>query len=80
MVLDLGEVDATCELTVNGHFVKALISKPYSTDITEYVKPGANHIEVLVYSTLANHYRTIPTPYRGKAHAGLIGPVTVLYY
>lgn len=80
VVLDLGEVDATCELTVNGHFVKALISKPYSTDITEFVKPGINHIDVLVYSTLANHYRTIPTPYRGKAHAGLIGPVNVLYY
>ena len=80
VVLDLGEVDATCELTVNGQFVKALISKPYSADITEFVKPGRNHVEVLVYSTLANHYRTIPTPYRGKAHAGLIGPVRVLYY
>lgn len=80
VVLDLGEIDATCELTVNGQFVKALISKPYSAEITEYIKPGVNHIEVLVYSTLANHYRTVPTPYRGHAHAGLIGPVNVLSY
>lgn len=80
VVIDLGEVDATCELSVNGHFVKALISAPYSADITEYAKPGINHVEVLVYSTLANHYRTIPTPYRGKAHAGLIGPVNVVCY
>lgn len=80
VVLDLGEVDATCEVRVNGQFVKALISKPYSVDITEFVEPGWNRIEVLVYSTLANHYRTIPTPYRGTPHAGLIGPVRILYY
>lgn len=76
--LDLGEVDATCEVSVNGSSPKVLIGSPYRTDITEYVHPGLNHIEVLVYSTLSNHYGTIPSPYRGTPHAGLIGPVRLL--
>lgn len=78
ITLDLGEVDATCEIMVNGEFVKALISKPYTVDITEFVKEGPNTIEVLVYSTLSNHYRTIPSPYRGTPRAGLIGPVNII--
>jgi len=76
-VLDLGEVDATCELAVNGKKVDVLLTKPYSADITEWLKPGDNLVEVLVYSSLSNHYQTIPTPYKGNAHAGLIGPVVL---
>lgn len=78
VILDLGEVDATCEVTVNGVPVEVLIGKPYRTDITDFVHPGQNSVEVLVYSTLANHYRTIPSPYRGTPRAGLIGPVNIL--
>lgn len=77
VVLDLGEVDATCEVTVNGKFVDVLINKPCVLDISKQVKPGRNKLEVLVYSTLANHYQTIPSPYKGTAHAGLIGPVKI---
>lgn len=78
VILDLGEVDATCEVTVNGTPVEVLIGEPYRTDITDFVHPGLNRVEVLVYSTLANHYRTIPSPYRGTPRAGLIGPVNIL--
>jgi len=77
VVLDLGSVDATCEVAVNGKTVDVLINKPYVLDITDYVKKGRNRVEVLVYSSLANHYQTIPSPYKGKPHAGLIGPVTI---
>lgn len=77
VMLDLGDVDATCELAVNGRKVKTLIGKPYSAEITEFVHEGVNHIEVTVYSSLSNHYRTTPSPYRGTPHAGLIGPVMV---
>lgn len=75
VLLDLGEVDATCEVAVNGKFVDVLINKPCVLDISKYVKNGKNQLEVLVYSSLANHYQTIPSPYKGNAHAGLIGPV-----
>ena len=78
VILDLGEVDATCEVTVNGKPVEVLIGKPYRTDITDFVHSGINRVEIMVCSTLANHYRTIPSPYRGTPRAGLIGPVNIL--
>lgn len=75
--LDLGSVDATCEVAVNGRHVDVLINAPYVVDITDFVKTGDNEVEVLVYSSLANHYQTIPSPYKGTPHAGLLGPVTI---
>ena len=75
--LDLGSVDATCEVAVNGRHVDVLINKPYVLDITDFVRAGNNEVEVLVYSSLANHYQTIPSPYKGTAHAGLLGPVVI---
>ena len=47
-------------------------------DVTACTHPGENRIEVLVYSTLANHYQTSPTPYKGDPEAGLIGPVRLI--
>ncbi len=76
--LDLGSVDATCEVAVNGRPVDVLINKPYVLDITDFVREGENQVEVLVYSSLANHYLTIPSPYKGTAHAGLLGPVRIV--
>jgi len=73
--LDLGEVDATCEVWLNGKKVDELLSLPYSVDITDFIRKGTNTVKVLVYSSLSNHYQTIPTPYRGLPHAGLCGPV-----
>ncbi|MGI6572239.1 MAG: glycosyl hydrolase [Fermentimonas sp.] len=81
VVLDLGEVVATCEVKVNGESAGILISPPYRLDITPFLSNGKEvEIEVLVYSTLSNHYQTIPTPYRGDPKAGLIGPVAILTY
>ena len=75
VMLDLGDVDATCEVAVNGRKVDVLLSSPYMLDVTDFVKSGDNLVEVLVYSTLSNHYVTIPSPYKGTPRAGLIGPV-----
>ncbi len=80
VVLNLGSVVATCEIKVNGQDLGVRMSPPYSVDITRCLKPGANEIEVLVYSTLANHYQTQPTPYRGKPTAGILGPVNIEVY
>lgn len=80
MELDLGLVDATCEVAVNGQTVDVLMSTPYRLDITDYVKPGENDVEVLVYSTLSNHYQSVPSAYRGTPRAGLLGPVSLKVY
>ena len=76
--LDLGDVDATCEVSVGGKKVDVLLSPPYRLDITDFVKKGPNKVEVLVYSSLSNHYQTIPSPYKGTPKAGLIGPVKMI--
>ena len=78
VVLDLGDVDATCGVSVNGKPVDVLLSPPYKLDITGFVKKGQNKIDVLVYSSLSNHYQTIPSPYKGTPRAGLIGPVRMI--
>ncbi len=78
VTLDLGDIDATCEVCVNGSLVGALIGKPYRIDVTSLVREGSNRIEVTVYSTLANHYITIPSPYKGQPRAGLLGPVKIM--
>lgn len=77
--INLGEVVATCEVHVNGTNSGIMISSPYRMNIGNLLKEGDNMIEVLVYSTLSNHYQTIPTPrhYRGDGRAGLIGPVKI---
>ena len=80
IMLDLGKVSATCEIKVNGQAVGVRMSPPYNADITPYLKAGENEIEVLVYSTLANHYQTQPTPYRGEPTAGILGPVKIEIY
>ena len=80
VMLDLGSVVATCEVKINGKAAGVMMSPPYSVDITQYLHAGENEVEVLVYSTLANHYQTQPTPYRGEPTAGILGPVSVNLY
>lgn len=73
--LDLGDVVATAEVRVNGQLAGIRVAPPWRVDISKLLKAGENRIEVLVFNTLANHYRTIPTRYRGSAKSGLLGPV-----
>jgi hypothetical protein len=77
--IDLGEVTASAEVHVNGKKVGICLKKPFRLDIKDYVKEGNNYLEILVYSTLANHYSTIPTPdtYKTSFAAGLIGPLKI---
>jgi len=77
ITLDLGQVIATVEVRVNGQIAGTRVAPPWRVDISKQVKPGENRIEVLVYNTLANHYLTIPTRYRGELTSGLLGPVTL---
>ena len=76
-VLDLGNVAATAEVRVNGQSAGVRVAPPWRFDITPWAKAGENRIEVLVHNTLANHYTTIPTRYRGATTSGLLGPVTL---
>jgi hypothetical protein len=75
--LNLGEVVATAEVWVNGSKAGICVAPPWKVDVSDQVEVGENRIEILVYNTLANHYLTIPTRYRGALRSGLLGPVTI---
>lgn len=75
VVLDLGAVAASAEVRVNGRPAGVRVAPPWRVDLTGLVQPGANRLEVMVCNTLANHYLTIPTRYRGDPVSGLLGPV-----
>ena len=77
VTLDLGNVVASVEVFINGHPAGVRTAPPWRFDITPWAKPGTNRIEVLVCNTLANHYTTIPTLYRGETISGLLGPVSI---
>jgi hypothetical protein len=79
VTLDLGEVVASAEIRVNGQLAAVKVSPPWQLDITKLVKSGENRIELLVCNTLANHYTTIPTRYRGQTTSGLLGPVQLRF-
>ena len=74
-IIDLGQVAGTSEIIINGQKAGIRVAPPWQQDITSFLKKGDNQIEVLVYNTLANHYQTIPSRYRGEPVSGLIGPV-----
>lgn len=73
--LDLGDVVATAEVRVNGNPVVIRVAPPWIVDLDRHVSAGTNRLEVLVYNTLANHFLTLPTRYRGSPRSGLLGPV-----
>jgi hypothetical protein len=75
--LNLGAVAASAEVNVNGSPAGVRLAPPWTFDISRLVRAGDNRIEILVYNTLANHYLTIPTRYRGPLVSGLLGPVTI---
>lgn len=77
VTLDLGDLVSSAEVTVNGRPAGIRVAPPWTFDISKFAKPGPNRIEVQVRSTLANHYLTVPTQYRGSTVAGLLGPVRV---
>ena len=76
--LDLGNVVATAEVHVNGKKAGVRVAPPWRVDIGGSLKAGENVLEILVYNTLANHYQTIPSRYRGSPVSGLLGPVRLL--
>jgi hypothetical protein len=78
VILDLGSVAASAEVRVNGKLAGVRVAPPWTLDISSLVKEGENRIEVLVCNTLANHYCTVPTNYRGSPVSGLLGPVKIV--
>jgi len=77
LTLDLGDVAASARVLVNGREVGTLVAPPWTLEVTAHLIAGDNRVEVEVCNTLANHYQTIPTNYRGDPRSGLLGPVVL---
>jgi hypothetical protein len=77
ITLDLGNVVSSAEVRVNGQPAGIRVAPPWTFDLSGSAKPGSNRVEVLVYNTLSNHYRSIPTQYNQPVPSGLLGPVTI---
>jgi len=78
LVLDLGRVRGTAQVTVNGRSAGVRIWRPYRFDVTGLLRAGDNRIEVTVYNTLGPYFGAgYPTPYvyGGQEASGLFGPV-----
>lgn len=73
--LELGDVRASAEVWLNGKPAGIRVAPPFDFDVTPLLRPGENSLEILVCNTLANHYLTLPTRYRGDLTSGLLGPV-----
>ncbi len=83
LILDLGRVDASAAVKVNGEDAGIRGWAPYRFDITSLVRAGENELEVTVANALANHYEAY-TPgvhvYEWQTESGLFGPVRILPY
>ncbi len=76
--LDLGKVAGTAEVIVNGKRAGIRVAPPWKQEVKGLFNEGENTIEVLVFNTLANHYQTIPSRYRGEPVSGLLEPVKLI--
>ena len=77
-LLDLGRVAGTAEVWVNGKKAGVRVAPPWRQEVSGLLRAGDNAFEVLVCNTLANHYQTIPSRYRGDPLSGLLGPVRLV--
>lgn len=78
LTLDLGDVVSTAELFVNGKSVGLRMAAPWKFDLYGVLKPGKNLFEIRVYNTVATHYLSIPTMYRGEVTSGILGTPQLL--
>ena len=83
---------STAKVKVNGRYAGGVCFAPYRLDVTEFVKEGANDLEVEVYDLWVNRlvgdaglagrptWTSIPCCGKGTrlCKAGLIGPVRIV--
>jgi len=82
LVLDLGRMSSVAEVYVNGRNAGTLVWSPFKLDITEFTKPGENHLKIRLTNTEANA-RAVGPSHRILANidvCGLEGPVEIAPY
>jgi len=87
VVLSLGRVGVSAEVSVNGKRAGFVLFDPYEIDVTACVAPGRNRLTISVANTLANYYSQFSElagkePFEGgilpeDLASGLVGPVSL---
>ncbi len=78
LVLELGEVGQTAELTVNGEELGIRICRPYRFDLSGKLRAGENQLEITVANTLVHRQRDFHSTAMLIGGSGLLGPVRLL--
>ncbi len=81
ILLDLGRVRGTAEVSVNDEPLGTRIWSPYVFDLTGHLREGVNKLEVAVYNTLGPYLEVVsPTRmvFPAQTESGIMGPVKVL--
>jgi alpha-L-rhamnosidase/Glycosyl hydrolases family 2, sugar binding domain len=93
--IDLGQVGVVAEIWMNGQHVTDRLWEPFRADVTKYVKPGKNTLQIIVTNSSDAANRALPDFARymefvplGGEYAyldktgpnGLIGPVRLMPY
>lgn len=74
--LNLGDVIATAEVWINGSRAGLRMQRPWTFDVSPFLKDGDNVVAVKIFNTAYNQYFGVPTRYNAKQASGLLGPVT----
>jgi hypothetical protein len=88
--LDLGLVRDVAEVRLNGAEGPTLLLRPYRTDVTQWLRPGTNTLEVAVTNPLLNRmigagrqlgvlFATSYSRPPSRLPAGLLGPVQLVF-
>lgn len=80
VLLDLGRVEQSARLVVNGSDLGVRFSAPYSFDVTEVLREGENDVCVTVGNTLAQAVRDRFSFNLLIAPAGLLGEIRLQYF
>ena len=76
--LDLGVVKEIANVKVNGKSEGVRLWSPFRVEITQFLKPGSNRLEIGVTNTLANRFGQGRPGLPEKPPSGLIGPVRLI--
>ncbi len=71
VLLDLGAVRELAAVSINGSEPRHVDWRPYTLDVTDLLRPGANTVEVRVTNTQTNEFENRANP------SGLLGPVAL---
>jgi len=82
VLIDLGRVSSVAEVYVNDELAGTLVWQPYRLDISRFIRPGKNHLKIVVTNTEANR-RAVGTWHRILPAIdldGMEGPVRIIPY